>query len=166
MRTHWSYLLVLLMWIGMRSAGSAQDLEDGLYRIPAFALDSNWTGSTPQGTTSLPFHSLFEEEEGGPAYFLIDTMDHVPLRLEIAPRAEDQSEGKKRLMLTLTKEGSEKLRSFTADRVGETVAIVIDDQVVSKHVVKEALTSGQLQIAWCGPDACEQLRSRLQDNVR
>ncbi len=144
----------------------ARSPPDGLYMVPAFAVDSNWTTPAPKGTIAVPFHSLFLEADERGLLVLIDTTAFVPLLLEMPPQAEQQSEDKQRLLLSLTPEASELLKSFTAERVDESVAIVVDGLVVTRHRVRTALTSGQLQISWCGPDACDQLRCRLTGNVR
>jgi hypothetical protein len=159
-------IALALMALSCVLGGSAQTPPDGLYMVPAFATDSNWTEPAPEGTMAVPFHSLFLEADERGLQVLIDTTAFVPLLLDLSPKAEQQAEGKQRLLLSLTPEASELLKSFTAERVGETVAIVIDGQVVTRHRVRTVLTSGQLQISWCGPDACEQLKSKLVDNVQ
>ncbi len=155
-----------LLTLACALSGYAQSPPDGLYMVPAFAADSNRTEPAPEGTMAVPFHSLFLEADERGLQVLIDTTAFVPLQLETSPKAEQQTEEKQRLLLSLTPAASELLKNFTAERVGESVAIVVDGQVVTRHRVRTALTSGQLQISWCGPDACEQLRSKLVDNVR
>ncbi len=159
-------IALVLLSLACVCIGYAQLPPDGLYKIPAFAVDSNWTEAAPEGTMAVPFHSLFLEANEREFGVLVDTSAFVPLELELPPQSEQQSEDKQRLLLSLTPEASELLKNFTAERVGESVAIVVDGKVVTRHRVRTALTSGQLQISWCGPDACEQLRSKLVGNVR
>lgn len=137
-------------------------LPDGLYMV----LDEE--DDVPVGFPWrwVGYNSLFHEGDITPRTRLrLATDDFVPLTLSVSPVAETQQGEKKRLLLTLSEEASGKLKGFTAERVDRTAAIVIDGEAVSAHRIRVALTSGLLQISWCGEYACEVLQARLMRNV-
>lgn len=162
-------IALLLLYAGVAHARKQQKqtVENGLYLI--VRMDTTHTGSqrvTAQ-QKALHFSPLFEEYNGDEqTRIIIDCRDHVPLELRKAPETEQQTEQKKKLLLSLTPEASEKLKTFTTQHVMHMVAIVVDGEVLTTHRIKEALTSGQLQITRCNDNACERLYLSLKDHVK
>jgi hypothetical protein len=155
-------LLILTLPSAKGQEARSDALPDGLYMV---------IGDTAEVSPDLPlqwvtYNRMFHEGDISPATRLrLATDDFVPLRLQSDPVAEVQQGEKKRLLLALSPEASEKLKTFTASRVDRTAAIVIDGEVVSAHRIRTALTSGLLQISWCGKYACQVLQARLIRNV-
>lgn len=148
---------------GFGQAGQASSLPDGLYRV---IQQEGGKDSDTDAVIQVVYNRLFHEGDIGPETRLwVDTSDYVPLILGIPPRAEIQEGEKKRLLLSLTPAASEKLKTFSTRHLDQRVAILLDGEVVSAHRVRTPLTSGMLQISWCGPDACEVLQARLVGNV-
>jgi hypothetical protein len=154
-------LPAILPLAGGQVTGS-DGLPDGLYMV---------IGDSAEIPADLPtqwvtYNRMFHEGDISPTTRLrLATDDFVPLLLQSDPVAEVQQGEKKRLLLTLTPVASEKLKTFTANRVDRTAAIVIDGEAVSAHRIRTALTSGMLQISWCGEYACQVLQARLVRNV-
>lgn len=148
---------------GFGQSGEASSLPDGLYRV---IQQEGGQDSGTDAVIQVVYNRLFHEGDIGPETRLwVDTSDYVPLILDIPPRAEIQEGEKKRLLLSLTPAASEKLKTFSTRHLDQRVAILMDGEVVSAHRVRTPLTSGMLQISWCGPDACEVLQARLVRNV-
>jgi hypothetical protein len=142
-------------------------LRDGLYLIEKLGNDTTRFASLTAKDLVINFNHMFiENNEQEFTRLLIDTTEFVPLELEKLPTTEQQTLLKKKLLLTLTKEASTKLKSFTARHVMSKVALVVDGEAVTIHKIREAITSGQLQITRCNDNACEHLVIKLKDNVK
>lgn len=142
-------------------------ISDGLYLIKKEGTDTKQFDSVTKSDVVVKFDKMFvEDKEQGHIRLLIDTSDYVPLELEKPAVTEQQTETKKKLLLSLTKEASEKLKTFTAKHVMSHVAIVVDGKALTMHKIKVPITSGQLQITRCNDNACERLFVKLKDNVR
>jgi preprotein translocase subunit SecD len=96
---------------------------------------------------------------------IIDTSEFVPLELDKLPITEQQTEQKKKLLLSLTKEAGNKLKTFSSNHLMRKVALVIGGEVYTLHKIKVPITNGQLQISRCNDNACELLNVKLKDNV-
>lgn len=145
----------------------SQHIPDGLYLVIRTETDSLKKSSLAVTEKRIGFNTLFKEfNDSTLAFLVIDTSDYVPLSLQNEPLAVPQSDNRKKLLLSLTPEASEILKRFSSQHVLKTVAIVIDGEAVSKHLIKAALTSGQLQITRCNDNACEQIAVSLKDNVK
>ncbi len=142
-------------------------IPDGLYLVVKIDTAATQTDTLSSKETAIYFSKLFEEFNSGEYLrIIIDTTEYVPLELEKAPATEQQTEAKKKLLLSLTKEASEKLKTFTANHVMNHVALVVDGEVLTMHKIKEPITSGQLQITRCNDNACERLYVTLKDNIK
>lgn len=106
-----------------------------------------------------------ENDDSGIEKVIVDTSDYVPLILKFRPNVEMQSDDRKKIEISLTQSASEKLNAFTTVNLNKRVALVIGNEIISMHKIKAPVTSGKLQISYCGPDMCEILQSKLIKNV-
>jgi preprotein translocase subunit SecD len=142
-------------------------IPDGLYLVDKIDTVATQDDTLSSKEIALYFSKLFEEFNSNEFLrIIIDTTEYVPLELEKAPTTEQQTEAKKNLLLSLTKEASEKLKSFSTNHVKNSVAIVVGGEVLTIHKIKVPITSGQLQITRCNDNACEQLYVKLKDNIK
>jgi preprotein translocase subunit SecD len=142
-------------------------IPDGLYLIVKIDTAATQVDTLSSKEIAIYFSKLFEDFNSNEYLrIIIDTTAYVPLELEKAPTTEQQTEAKKKLLLSLTKEASEKLKSFTENHVMNHVAIVVDGEVLTMHKIKEPITSGQLQITRCNDNACQRLYVTLKDNIK
>ncbi|WP_118972070.1 SecDF P1 head subdomain-containing protein [Taibaiella koreensis] len=163
-------LLTIILFFGLCNIVSAQQqrwIKDGLYHIITIDTVPTLLTPLPPHSTAIFFSKLFEDYNGDEYNrIIIDTSEFVPLILEHAPTAEQQTEHKKKLLLSLTPEASQLLKAFTAKHVMQKVALVVDGEALTQHKIREAITSGQLQITRCNDNACERLLIKLRDNVK
>jgi hypothetical protein len=144
-----------------------KSIEDGLYLITKIDTVATQLSSLSSTEIAVFFSQIFDDfNDDEYARIIIDTTDYVPLELGKSPVTQQETDSKKRLLLSLTKEASEKLKSFTAQHIMGLVALVVDGEALTKHKIREAITSGQLQISRCNDNACELLYVKLKDNVR
>jgi hypothetical protein len=161
--------LILFIFSGRVFSLSAQNngIKDGIYLIEKLGSDTSQFDSLSINEVVINFNHMFIENNVQEfTKIVIDTTEFVPLELEKLPITEQQTELKKKLLLSLTKEASEKLKTLTAKHVMRKVALVVDGEAVTIHKIREAITSGQLQITRCNDNACEHLVVKLKDNVK
>ncbi len=163
-----AFIMLVLYATGFSKTGHKKTILNGLYLITKIDTDATKLSPLSQNEMAVGFSKLFAEYNNKDEFIrlIIDTTQFVPLELEKAPTTEQQTEKKKKLLLSLTKEASEKLKAFTANHVMSRVAIVVDGEALTMHKIKEPITSGQLQITRCTDNACERLFVKLKDNVK
>ncbi|MBL7930805.1 MAG: hypothetical protein JNL60_02830 [Bacteroidia bacterium] len=134
-------------------------IEDGFYEV--LYIDSTGAVETKKpGQALLGLDTVFNT--GDRRQVIIDVSDYVPLEMEGDPKKEQQTDAKKLLSVTLSKNATEKMRRFTATRVMKHVAIVIDGKVITMHKVREAINGPGLQITRCDDNACEYLFVKMK----
>ncbi len=142
-------------------------IPDGLYLIVKIDTVETQVDTLSSKEIAVYFSKLFQDYNSNEYLrIIIDTTEYVPLELDKAPTTEQQTEAKKKLLLSLTTEASKKLKSFTTNHVMNHVAIVVDGEVLTMHKIKVPITSGQLQITRCNDNACERLYLKLKDNIK
>ncbi|MEM7262010.1 MAG: hypothetical protein AAF488_08460 [Planctomycetota bacterium] len=77
-----------------------------------------------------------------PEWLVLPSTPSVPLELMEPPTVEEGA-----LFVTLTESAGRQLFEFTQRSVGRPVAVVIGGEIVTVHVIRTALTGGQLQIS-------------------
>lgn len=153
--------------ISFAQTGAKKAINDGLYLIEKEGTDTTRFQVGAKNRAAVKFSDMFvEDKDQNNVRLLINTSDYVPLELEKSPETEQQTETKKKLLLSLTKSASEKLKKFTAKNVMKHVAVIVDGEALTMHRIKVAITSGQLQISRCNDNACELLFVKLKDNVK
>ncbi len=141
-------------------------LPDGLYLVIRIEVDTTKAPGLAANETALSFSTLFEEYNGEEhVRVIIDKNEFVPIELQSLPIKENQTDNKKKLLLTLSKSASDKLKSFSEKHLNKTVAIVVGGSVLTKHQIKAVLTEGKLQITRCTDNACELLYDVLKNNL-
>jgi len=156
----------LLTFMSKAKAQEASLIPDGLYPVLKVDTTGQVPGETLAETVYLPFSTLMQEPGDIPLNVLLNIADFVPLMLDEPPVEGPIQDDKRHLLLSLSPEASEQLIDFSTRRVNERAAIVIGGEVITMHGIREPLTSGMLQISWCGVDACEILMVRLRDNMQ
>lgn len=160
-------LTIIISLTSHAQTKSIYTIPDGLYLIVKIDTAATQVDTLSSKEIAIYFSKLFEDFNSDEYLrIIIDTTEYVPLELEKAPTTEQQTEAKKKLLLSLTKEASEKLKFFTTNHVMNHVALVVDGEALTMHKIKEPITSGQLQITRCNDNACERLYVTLKDNIK
>ncbi len=164
---------VLLLFIalsfgyGCSQKQTNDKIPNGLYLITAVDTSAHELTELKSNEKEIFFSQLFDDYNSEEYLRLvIDTTQYVPLMLKHEPQAVPQTETKKKLLLQLTDLASEKLKVFTANHVMERVALIVDDEALTMHKIREAITGGKLQISRCNDNACERLFAKLKDNQK
>lgn len=165
-----SFLILLLIALSgayqLSSGQNADRIPDGLYIV--IRIEEGTTAPAPlTGNEIIVRYSELFEEYNGEVHvrIIVDKNDYVPIELNGLPLKENQTENKKKLLLTLSKSAAEKLKSFSERNLNKTVAIVVGGKVLTKHKIKAVLTEGKLQITRCTDNACELLYDVLKKNI-
>lgn len=98
-----------------------------------------------------------------PKFVVLSTSQFVPIELAHRPSRKFDAQGKKQLLLELAKSQVIPLETFSRENCGRSVAIVIGNQVVTVHKIKEPITGGKLQITRCTDNGCDVLYTQLED---
>ena len=162
-----SCFILILCSIGCKQIESNKTFPDGLYLVTKVDTISTELSTLSPNEKAIFFSKIFDEYNSEEyTRIIIDTTQFVPLELENTPKTEQQTETKKKLLLSLTKNASEKLGIFTSNHVMDRVALVVDGEALTMHKIREAITSGKLQISRCNDNACELLLVKLKDNEK
>lgn len=160
-------LTIIISLTSFAQTKPIKTIRDGLYLIVKIDTTAAQIDTLSSKEISVAFSKLFEDFNSNEYLrIIIDTTEFVPLELDKAPTTEQQTEAKKKLLLSLTKEASDKLKAFSTVHVMNLVAIVVDGEALTMHKIKEPITSGQLQITRCNDNACERLYMTLKDNIK
>lgn len=159
-------LAVVFMYSRCSEAPNPKPLfiNDGFYEVVKLGNDSTNFNNLNIGQIVISFDSLFNPDDVSKV--VIDTSEYVPLELDSLPITEQQTESKKLLSISLAPNSTEKLKTFTAKRVMKEVVVVLDGKAVTMHKIREAITSGKMQITRCGDNACEYLYVKMKENVK
>ncbi len=104
-----------------------------------------------------------------PRFVVLSTERFIPMNLAQKPTKKLDAQGKKQLLLELAKSQVGPLETFTRENCGRSVAIVIGNQVVTVHKVREPILGGKMQITRCTDNGCDVLYTQLQreeENLR
>jgi len=145
------------------SAEVATDLENGMYLATGIFDTLVAAETSARGSRIVTDHHIYEPEfeRGAPRYVAIDTTAHVPFILESAPTATDDPSGRTLLSISLDARYKEKLKQFSAQHLGKSVAILVGGELVSVHKIRGVIPEGKLQVTSCGADVCKVLYSKL-----
>jgi len=111
---------------------------------------------------------FLEESEREPAeYVVVEEKSFIPFKLEQKPVEGYTTDNKPKVHLQFAKEQGQDLDALTGNNIGKRIAIVIDDQIVSCHKIKEALKGGKMQISRCTKESCKLIfTSLLKDRAQ
>lgn len=99
-----------------------------------------------------------------PRFVVLSTEHFIPIVLAQKPTKKFDAQGKKQLLLELAKSQVIPLETFTRENCGRSVAIVIGNQVVTVHKVREQIKGGKMQITRCTDNGCDVLYTELQSS--
>ncbi|MBP7862361.1 hypothetical protein KA183_11810 [bacterium] len=111
---------------------------------------------------------FLEESERDPAEFVVvEEKSFIPFKLDQKPVEGYTQDNKPKVYLQFAKEQAQDLDTLTGNNVGKRIAVVIHDQIVSCHKIKEALKGGKMQISRCTKESCKLIFSDLlKDNAQ
>lgn len=98
-------------------------------------------------------------------FVLLDPGDTVPIMLKTRPRGIRQKDGRMLVEVELRQAQATQLEDFTRRHLGQRVALVLDDYVISVHKVRAVITGGKIMITRCTDNACEIIFSKLSKTL-
>ena len=90
----------------------------------------------------------------------------VALDLDGAPKVEKDGDVVLSIQLKLKPAAAAALEQLSGKHVGKHVAIIVGDEVVTMHRIRQAIKGGELQITSCAPGAANHLLEQLQVHAR
>lgn len=140
-------------------------LEDGFYVVLNEFTDSTNIIESGGKIITYSYDFLDENDINQPLFLEVNPTDFVPLKLQEKPEGIEQPDERINLMLTLTDESGTDLENFTEKYVNQHICIVINDEAVTMHKIREKITGGRMQITRCTDNACQYLLLELMDNI-
>lgn len=149
-------------------------LEDGIYRLVEIAASKEELKPNSSSEIIIETSQEFEHNvSDSNKFYLIDTSDYAPLRISekpmISANANPKIEGDtirlSQLHITMSDKYSKKLEEFTTKNVNDLITIVIGQKAITKHLIREPISGGKIQISRCTDNACEILLTELENNI-
>jgi hypothetical protein len=148
----------------VRSYHVTERLPNGLYLV--LREDARFNYLAPHGAEQVrinDYHFLDPSERGKTSFMVLTTNSYIPFVFASNPTKETDNRGRPKLMIELAKDQIAPLEKFTRENVDKEVAIVIGDEVVTAHRIREPIVGGKMQITRCTDNGCNVLYSKLQD---
>jgi hypothetical protein len=101
------------------------------------------------------------EPKPAPKYVALDSSSFVPLILARPPEIKGEYRGHPILSLAIAPEHVKLLENFTRAHLGGSVAIVIDQEIITISKIRSVIADGEVLISRCTDDACQILRIKL-----
>jgi hypothetical protein len=147
------------------TAATSAPLGDGFYLVLEEADSAAALAPASAGERIVVDDGKVLADPSGrpPVWLRVHAAPDVPLIVESVPDRVDRIHEHPSLRLTLAAEHARTLEEVTTAHLGESVALVIGGEVVSKHHIRAAIQGGRVEITRCHDDACEKILVRLQE---
>lgn len=153
----WIFHVLAVCLLATACTKVTPQIPDGLYLVdPETATPEIQAGKSH----ALQVHPDFLET-GATSSVSVLAGEYVPLLLSKHPDLVDRAGGTSRLLLSLDSGAAVQLRDFSARHIGKRVALVIGNQALTMHKVRDTITDGHLMITRCSDDACRKLERVL-----
>ncbi|MDH3243022.1 MAG: hypothetical protein OEM26_00275 [Saprospiraceae bacterium] len=141
-------------------------LEDGMFLVERFGTKKSEILPIRENEKVITYNQEFiDHTDQEKEILVVNINEFVPLELAESPQTKEQNDNRKMLLLQLSEEAKEQLKTFTATHLNAHAAIVVNNKALTKHKIKTVIDGGLLQITRCTDNACEMLYTELQDNV-
>ncbi|MCH8945114.1 MAG: hypothetical protein IH910_10060 [Proteobacteria bacterium] len=132
-------------------------LPDGVYALLHEGLTQN------QAKDLNERHHIFEvhTEDGEVELVAISMSSYLPLQLADTPVLANGENGHPMIGLKLARHLEPALERFTGQN--KRIAIVLDDEIVTRHKVHGPITGGEIMITRCTDEKCEVIYAKLTD---
>ncbi len=160
-------LLLCLVAAACSSPPPRPALPDGVYLVLAEDPDRHALRPADANETILAYKRSFAPRpKADPvAFLLVSRAPFVPLELAAPARVTDDGEERASIQLDFTAKSGAILERLTAEWAGRgSMAVVIGDEVITVHKIREAIRGGQIQVSCCAEGAFEFLADQLRDN--
>lgn len=140
-----------------QQAAVTKKLNDGFYLILADDMEMSKVQAKDdnQRVVLHDYKYLTKDPETKNRYLLLRTTPDVPLLLAKAPEKLKDKEGNVRLSLVLQPNLAKKLETFTKKHKGDHVALVIGNEVITTHTIRDVISGGALTLSRCTDNGCE-----------
>jgi hypothetical protein len=143
---------------------SQQKLRDGIYLIDQSV---NNPAVYQPNRAVIQFNPFFAEEDPE-AYepLVIVTDNYFFFELAEQPVIQNQAGKNKTLLVQLTGNATEKLKTFIAKNLMKNIVVVVGGEALAVYKPVQPLTSGLVAITKCNGDACKQIYKALKSAVK
>lgn len=103
-----------------------------------------------------------KDDREPPQFVVVRSTPDVDLDLKEKPKAVKEGGEVVRIFLKLKPKAAEALERVTKDGRGKQLAIVLGDEVVTSHKIREVIKGGEVQISSCAAGAAKYLLEQLE----
>jgi preprotein translocase subunit SecD len=105
---------------------------------------------------------LKSDQTEPPSFEVVHSSPEVMLDLAAEPRSVKEAGGGIRVLIKLKPKAANALERLTADKAGGQIAIVLGNEVVTAHKIRDTIKGGNVQITSCAPGGAEYLIEQLR----
>lgn len=147
---------------------NASPLADGFYHVIRFSKNQEEVLPlhADEKLVEYDYHLLQEDEREPKEYEVLEDKNFVPIILDGDPQKDKDNKGRPNLLIKLSESQIKPLEDFTSKHLGSRVAIVIGNQIVTMHKIREAIKGGKVQISRCSDHGCEVIYTELQKDKK
>lgn len=166
----WLALAALGSAVGAVAPARAEDaLPDGIYRVRRAGVRRVEVAPVLEGERLLihDFRYFSKEEAQARPQQLVVVLTEPDVLLELIEpaRAVELGEGRFAVSMKLAPRAAAKLAELSGAGHGVTIALVVDDEIVTATRIRQPIPDGVLEVVDCRERACDHLVSQLADNV-
>jgi hypothetical protein len=163
-------LLVALALTALTAPTLAQDsLSDGIYLVQRSGEGRRQVTPVQTGEVLLIHDYRYLDEkiasERRQQLIVVATVPDVPLVLRENPLAIEEEDGGRSVEFRLAEPQTKALDEFSRSKIGRTIAIVIQDMVVSSARLQGRISDGRVRVTGCRDYACDLLLEQLREMV-
>lgn len=162
-----SLLLLLCLCLSACKSSSLRvdkSLPDGIYLLLRTGETKAEVAPLKTGEALIRYTHKYAEGESM-NFMVVSPAEFVALRLKESPEKIPQEDGRSQLWVSLQDSQARQLQEFSTRHLNQKVAMVINGEGVTQHVIRTVLDQGKVQITRCHDNACEKLYYELEDNV-
>jgi hypothetical protein len=115
----------------------------------------------PHFAVYYDYKYIDSDPKPAPKYVALDSSSFVPLVLARPPEIKGEYRGHPMLSLAMAPEHVKLLESYTRAHLGGSLAIVIDQEIITISKIRSVIADGEVQISRCTDNACQILRIKL-----
>lgn len=149
--------------VDAKNLKSSKATKSGIYLVLRSDRNkSNVEPVLPGEKVLLDDGRFLEESERDPLeYVVVQEKSFIPFKLDQKPVEGYTDDKKPKVYLQFANKQAQDLDALTGNNIGKRIALVIDDQIVSCHKIRQALKGGKMQISRCTKESCKLIFSDL-----
>jgi hypothetical protein len=143
---------------------SPKKVPDGVYAVLRESLKKEDVLPLKEGEVLVVHHARYlkEDNKEPPHFLVVHSAPDVVLDLASKPKALKEGTEVVRISLKLQPKAATALERLTRDHLGRQLTIVLGEEVVTMHKIREVIKGGHAQISCCAAGSANYLLEQLE----